>query len=36
MVTAVTGSVYIYQEMLIEMFYPMVSVYVHGKKETWG
>lgn len=24
--TAVTGSVYIYQEMLIEMFHPMVSV----------
>lgn len=26
MVTAVTGSVYIYREMLIEMFHPMVSV----------
>lgn len=36
MVTAVTGSVYIYQEMLIEMFHPMVSVYVCGEKETWG
>lgn len=36
MVTAVTGSVYIYQEMRIEMFHPMVSVYVHGEKETWG
>lgn len=34
MVTAVTGSVYIYQEMLTEMFHPMVSVSVCGDKSV--